>query len=42
VTQVVLDERQEFEPRVASRRLADGSIVSAPLDDMYPFLERNQ
>lgn len=40
LTQVVLDERQEFEPRVASRRLADGSIVSAPLDDMYPFLDR--
>ena len=42
LTQVVLDETQEFEPRIASRRLADGSIVSAALDDMYPFLKREE
>ena len=37
--QVVLDETQQFEPRMSSRQLDDGSIVSAPLEDMYPFLE---
>jgi len=39
---VVLDERQQFEPRTSSRRLPDGQIVSAPLEDMYPFLERDE
>ncbi|MBL8406583.1 MAG: thiamine pyrophosphate-binding protein, partial [Candidatus Accumulibacter sp.] len=37
--QIVLDETQQFEPRMSSRQLDDGSIVSAPLEDMYPFLE---
>ena len=37
--QVALDDTQAFEPRVSSRQLADGTIVSAPLDDMYPFLD---
>ncbi len=37
--QVVLDETQQFEPRMSSRQLDDGSIVSAPLEDMFPFLE---
>ncbi|HRD91143.1 MAG TPA: thiamine pyrophosphate-binding protein, partial [Accumulibacter sp.] len=40
--QVVLDETQQFEPRTSSRRLPDGQIVSAPLEDMYPFLERDE
>jgi acetolactate synthase-1/2/3 large subunit len=38
--QVMLDETQQFEPRMSSRQLDDGRIVSAPLEDMYPFLER--
>lgn len=40
--QVMLDERQPFEPRTSSRQLEDGSIVSAPLEDMYPFLDREE
>jgi acetolactate synthase-1/2/3 large subunit len=38
--QVVLDATQQFEPRMSSRQLDDGSIVSAPLEDMHPFLDR--
>lgn len=37
---VILDPEQGFEPRMSSRRLDDGSIVSPPLEDMYPFLDR--
>jgi acetolactate synthase-1/2/3 large subunit len=37
---VILDETQGFEPRMSSRKLADGSIVTPPLEDMFPFLER--
>jgi acetolactate synthase-1/2/3 large subunit len=36
---VQLDPAQEFEPRLKSRRLADGSITTPALEDMYPFLE---
>ena len=38
--EVRLDPEQPFAPRVASRRLADGRMVSASLDDMAPFLEK--
>jgi acetolactate synthase-1/2/3 large subunit len=36
--EVMLDPAQEFEPRVRSKQLPDGRIVSPPLEDMYPFL----
>ena len=39
---VVLDPAQGFEPRSSSRQLEDGRIVSAPLEDMYPFLDRDE
>jgi len=39
---VVLDESQGFEPRSSSRKLDDGSIVSPPLEDMFPFLDRDE
>lgn len=37
---VILDETQGFEPRMSSRKLPDGSIVTPPLEDMFPFLDR--
>jgi acetolactate synthase I/II/III large subunit len=33
-----LDPAQEFEPRLKSRQLPDGTLVSPNLEDMYPFL----
>ena len=36
---VVLDPEQGFEPRVRSREMHDGTIVSPALEDMYPFLD---
>jgi acetolactate synthase-1/2/3 large subunit len=39
---VCLDPAQEFEPRLKSRQLPDGSIVSPSLEDMYPFLEHEE
>jgi acetolactate synthase I/II/III large subunit len=35
---VSLDPSQEFEPRLRSRILPDGKIVTPNLEDMYPFL----
>lgn len=37
--EVMLDPMQGFEPRQSSRQLPDGRIVSAPLEDMFPFLD---
>ena len=42
VCEVVLDPTQGFEPRQSSKQLSDGRIVSAPLEDMFPFLERDE
>jgi len=39
---VVLDPLQPFLPKVASERKADGRMVSKPLEDMYPFLDREE
>jgi len=40
--EVMLDPAQGFEPRQSSRSLSDGRIVSAPLEDMFPFLDREE
>jgi acetolactate synthase-1/2/3 large subunit len=37
---VRLDPDQPFEPKVASRKLPDGTMVSSPPEDMSPFLPR--
>ena len=42
VCEVILDPAQGFEPRQSSRQLPDGRIVSAPLEDMFPFLSRDE
>ncbi len=42
LAEVVLDPDQPFAPRIASRRLEDGTMVSAPLEDMFPFLPRGE
>lgn len=39
---VLMNPNQLFAPRVASQRLPDGRMVSKPLEDMYPFLEREE
>jgi acetolactate synthase-1/2/3 large subunit len=38
IIEVVLDQEQYFEPKLSSKRLPDGTVVSPPLEDMYPFL----
>jgi len=40
--EIVVDPAQEFEPRLRSRQLPDGTIVSPALEDMYPFLEPDE
>jgi acetolactate synthase-1/2/3 large subunit len=38
IIEVILDPDQYFEPKLSAKRLSDGSMVSPPLEDMYPFL----
>lgn len=42
VCEVLLDPNQNFEPKLTSRRLSDGRMVSSPLEDMAPFLPREE
>jgi len=42
VCEVMLDRTQTFEPKLTSRRLPDGRMVSSPLEDMAPFLSREE
>ena len=40
--EIIVDEKQFFAPKAASKRLPDGTMVSAPLEDMAPFLPREE
>ena len=42
VCEVILSPEQNFSPRVSSKKEPDGRIVSKPLEDMYPFLSREE
>jgi len=42
VCEVMLDLGQGFAPKLSSRRLADGRMETAPLQDMAPFLSRDE
>ena len=40
--EVMLDPFEALGPKAASKRLPDGTMVSAPLEDMAPFLPREE
>jgi acetolactate synthase I/II/III large subunit len=40
--EVMLDPAQEFEPKLTSRRREDGTLSTPALDDMAPFLSREE
>ena len=42
ICEVFVDTKQKFEPKCASKRLEDGSMVSAPLEDLAPFLSEEE
>lgn len=42
ICEVMVDIEQIFEPKSATKRLPDGSLVSAPLEDLAPFLDREE
>ncbi len=42
ICEIMVDIKQNFEPKCASRRMEDGTMVSAPLEDLAPFLPREE
>lgn len=42
ILEVMCPENQEIVPTVSSMKLPDGRMVSKPLEDMYPFLDREE
>ena len=40
--EVVIDKVQEFSPKLSSRKLDDGTMVSPVLEDLSPFLPREE
>jgi len=42
ICEVILTNDYKFLPKVSSKKLDDGRIISAPLEDLAPFLEREE
>ena len=42
LAEVVVDTAQNFAPKLSSKVLPDGKIVSPEIDDMFPFLDRDE
>ena len=42
ICEVFVDTKQKFEPKSATKKLPDGRLVSPPLEDLAPFLPREE
>ena len=42
IIEAILDSTQNFEPKLSSKVMPDGTIVSPPIDDMFPFLPKDE
>ena len=42
MARAMVDKSQNFAPKVSSRRLEDGTMVTAPMEDLAPFLPREE
>ncbi len=40
--EIFVDKNQKFEPKSATKKLPDGTLVSPPLEDLAPFLPREE
>lgn len=40
--EIFTDTKQIWEPKSSAKRLEDGSLVSPPLEDLAPFLDREE
>ena len=42
ICEIFVSPKQNFEPKSATKKLEDGTLVSPPLEDMAPFLDREE
>ena len=42
ICEIFLDLNQHFSPKLTSKKLKDGSMVTSSMEDMWPFLENNE
>ena len=42
ICEIMLDPEEKMEPKLSSEQKPDGRMVSKPLEDMYPFLDRDE
>jgi acetolactate synthase I/II/III large subunit len=42
ICEIMTDKTQAFAPKLSSRKLEDGTMVTAPLEDLSPFLPREE
>jgi acetolactate synthase I/II/III large subunit len=42
VCEIIMEENQPLIPRVSSLKKPDGTIISKPIEDLYPFLSREE
>jgi acetolactate synthase I/II/III large subunit len=42
VMEVLIDENQPFSPKLSAKQMPDGKIISPPLEDLSPFLSREE
>ena len=40
--EIFTDTKQVWEPKSSTKRLPDGTLVSPPLEDLAPFLSREE
>lgn len=42
ICEIFVSTEQNFEPKSSTKRLEDGTLVSPPLEDLAPFLDRDE
>ena len=42
ICEIMINKNYFFEPKVSSKRLPNGDLVSMPLEDMSPYLSREE
>lgn len=42
ICEIMVDREQNFAPKLSSKRLPDGTMITAPLEDLSPFLPREE
>ena len=42
ICEVFVEKNYIFQPKLSSRKLEDGTMISSRLEDMYPFLDRKE